>query len=99
MNMRDLASFAGGTRRPHDHCHPPDSRHVEPDPLAAPQSRSLDDLDFRELAIPVTDPINRLGAEKYTAPELASFKFRSCDNAAKYTSTAPAARGIHGADR
>ena len=97
--MRDLAWFAGSAGRPHDHCHVPDCRHVEPETLTAPQSRGLDDLDFGQLVVPAADPIDGLGAEKDTTPEFTSFKFRSCDNAAKYMSIATAACHTPGADR
>jgi len=90
--MRDLALFAGSARRSGDHCHPSDCRHVEPEPLAGPQARSLDDLDFGQLVVPVTDAIDRLGAEMDAAPEFASFEFRSSDGLTKYMSVAPAAR-------
>jgi hypothetical protein len=99
MNMRDLASFAGSTGRPDDHCHVPDCRHVEPETLATPQSGSLYDLDFGQLVVPVADPIDGLGAQKDPAPEFTSFKFRSRDNAAKYMSIAPTARCTRRADR
>ena len=97
--MRDLASFAGSTGRPHDHSHAADYRHVERETLAAPQSRSLYDLDFGQLVVPVADAIDGLGAEKDAAPELASFKFRSCDSAAKYMSIARAAHHPQDLDR
>jgi hypothetical protein len=97
--MRNLASFAGSTDRPHDHCHVPDCRHFEPETLATPQSRSLDDLDFGRLVVPVADAIDRLRAEKDAAPEFTGFEFRGCDDRGKYMSIAPAARQIQGADR
>jgi hypothetical protein len=89
--MPELASFAGSTGRPHDHRHAPDSGHVEPAALAARQSRSLHDLDFGQLIVPVADAIDGLRAEENAAPEFTGFEFRSCDNAAKYMSIAPAA--------
>ncbi len=97
--MRDLASFAGAAGRPGDHRHVPDCCHVEREALAASQSRSLDDLDFGQLVVPVADAIDGLGAEKDATPEFASFKFGGSDNAAKYMSIAPAARHRRGADR
>lgn len=90
--MRDLASFAGSTGRPHDHRHVPDCRHVERETLTAPQSRSLYDLDFGQLVVPVADAIDGLRAEKDVAPEFTGFEFRCCDNAAKYISISTAAR-------
>jgi hypothetical protein len=97
--MPELASFAGSTGRPHDHRHAADSGDVEPEALAARQSRSLDDLDFGQLVVPFADPIDGLRAEKDAAPEFTGFEFRSCDNAAKYMSIAPAARHAHRAER
>jgi hypothetical protein len=99
MNMQDLASFAGGTGRPDDHRHAPDCRHVERETLAAPQSRRLYNLDFGQLVVPVADAIDGFRAEKDTAPEFPGFKFRGCDNEAKYMSITPAARQTRGADR
>jgi hypothetical protein len=97
--MPELASFAGSTGWPHDHRHAPDSGHVEPEALAARQSRSLHDLDFSQLIVPVADAIDGLRAEEDAAPEFTGFEFRGCDNAAKYMSIAPAARHTPGADR
>ena len=77
----------------------PDCCHVERETLAAPQSRSLHDLDFGQLVVPVADAIDGLRAEKDAAPEFAGFEFRGCDNGAKYMSIAPAARHTRGADR
>ena len=91
MNMGDLASFAGSTGRLNDHRHAPDCRHVEPETLAAPQSRSPYDLDLGRLVVPVADAIDGLRAEKDAAPEFTSFKFGGCDDEAKYMSIAPAA--------
>lgn len=98
MNMRDLAPLAGTTERPY-HCHVPDCRHFERETLAAPQSRSLDDLDFGQLVVPVAYAIDGLRAEKDAAPEFTGFEFRGCDNEAKYMSIAPAARYTRGVDR
>jgi hypothetical protein len=94
MSTRDLASFDGGTWRPADHRHAPDCRHVERETLAAPQPRSLHDLDFGQLVVPVADAIDGLRAEQDAAPEFAGFKFGGCDNEAKYMSIAPGARHI-----
>ncbi len=99
MNMRDLASFAGGTGGPGDHRHAPNRRHVEHETLAAPQPGSLHDLDFGQLVVPVADAINGLRAQMDAAPEFTSFKFGGRDNEAKYMSIAPAARHPHGVDR
>ena len=94
--MRDLASFAGSTGRPHDHCHVPDCRHVEPETLAAPHSRSLYDLDFGQLVVPVADAIDGLRAEKDAAPEFTDFEFRGCRSGPKYISIPPR---LHEVDR
>ena len=99
MNMRDLALFAGSTGRLHDHCHVPDYPHFERETLAAPQSRSLHNLDFGQLVVPVADAIDGLRAQKDARPEFTGFEFRGCDDEAKYMSIAPAARLKHGADR
>ena len=96
--MRDLALVAGTTGRSYD-CHIPDCRHFERKTLALPQSRSLYDLDFGQLVVPVADAINGLRAEKDAAPEFTGFEFRGCDNEAKYMSIAPVARQTHGTDR
>lgn len=97
--MRDLAWFAGGTGGPDDHRHAPDCRHVERETLAAQQSRSMHDLDFGQLVVPVADAIDGLRAQKDATPEFTGFEFRGCDDEAKYMSIAPAAHLTHGAGR
>jgi hypothetical protein len=99
MNLRNLASFDGGTWRPVDHCHAPDCRHVEGETLAAPQSRSSHDLDFGQLVIPVANAIDGLGAEQDATPEFTGLEFRGDDNGDKYISIAPAAHHTTGAHR
>jgi hypothetical protein len=99
MSIRDLALLAGSAGRPQDHCHVSDCRDVERETLAAPQSRSLYDLDLGQLIVPVADAINGLGAEKDATSEFTGFEFRGCDNEAKYMSIAPAARHTRGVDR
>ena len=96
--MRDLVLFAGSTGRPH-HCHVPDRRHFERETLAAPQSRSLYDLDFGQLVVPVADAIDGLRAEKDATPEFTGFEFRGCDNEAKYMSIATTARHTQRVER
>ena len=91
MNMRNLASIARSTGRLDDHRHAPDCRHVELETLAAPQSRSLYDLDFGQLVVPVADAVDRFRAQKDAAPEFTGFEFRGCDNWAKYICIAPVA--------
>lgn len=99
MTMRDLASFAGGAGRPDDHRHAPDCRYVEPETLALPQSRSLYDLDFGQLVVPVADSIDGLRAEKGAAPEFTDLEFRGFRNGTKYMSIAPGPRHPHEVDR
>ena len=99
MKMRDLASCAGAAGRPGDHRHVPDCCHVERETLAASQSRSLHDLDFGQLVVPVADAIDGLRAEKDAAPKFTDLEFRGFRNGAKYMSIASGPRNAHEVDR
>jgi hypothetical protein len=84
MNMRDLASLAGGTTRVvgrrHDQCHAANRGDVEFETLAAAQTGRTHHLDLGQLVVPVANSVDGLGTENLPAPEFPDREFRGSRN-------------------
>ena len=91
MNPRVLAPLAGRIDRVHradDDRHAADGGQVELEALSTPQSRSLDDLDLRELVVPGADAVDRLGPELNATSEFPDLELCSHRNRANLSTVA-----------